>query len=175
MMCLVVMQDKGWAVLCSLTNKTQYMNQIVETRVYISILPTYTSILFSFHIKHTTSNSTHSQHPELSRHYVTCTKEHLSFQNTPDNLHNFLCSLWACFRYVQLYHNANSLDVDSFSTRSDGTKGQPPMKGESNWLGKNADIGYKLTPVVGSGPFEGIYLRTHPWTHMDIQCLWCQG
>jgi hypothetical protein len=52
---LVVVQDEGWAVLCSLTNKTQNMNQITGTRVYISILPAYTSILFSSRIKHTAS------------------------------------------------------------------------------------------------------------------------
>ena len=34
-----------------------------------------------------------------SRHHVTCTKQRLSFQNTPDNLHNFVLSLWASFRY----------------------------------------------------------------------------
>ena len=47
---LVVVQDEGRAVLCSFTNKTQDMNQIVGTRVYISLLPTKTSILFSSHI-----------------------------------------------------------------------------------------------------------------------------
>jgi hypothetical protein len=30
---------------------------------------------------------------------VTCTKQCLSFQNTPDNLPNFVLSLWASFRY----------------------------------------------------------------------------
>ena len=129
---LVVVQDEGWAVLCSLTNKLQDMNQIARTQVYISLLPAYTSILFSFGIKHTASNYTHCQHPELSRHHVTCTKHHLSVQNTPNNPHNFVCSLWASFRYVQLNHNANASDVDSFSTRSDGTKRKPQRKGEGN-------------------------------------------
>jgi len=132
MRCLVVVQDEGWAILCSLTNKTQDMNQIAGTRVYISLLPAYTSILFSCRIKHTTSNSTHRQHPELSRHHVSCAKQRLSFQNTPDNLHNYVCSLWASIRYVQLYHNANASDVDSLSTRSDGTKWQPQKKREGN-------------------------------------------
>jgi len=68
---------------------------------------------------------THCQHPQLSRHHVTCTKQRLSFQNTPCNLHNFVRSLWARFRYMQLYCNANASDVDSFSTHSDGTKWQP--------------------------------------------------
>jgi hypothetical protein len=61
---------------------------------------------------------------------VTCTKQHLSFQNTLNNLHNFVLSLWASFRYMQLYHNANVSDVDSLSTHSDGTKGQQQRKGE---------------------------------------------
>jgi hypothetical protein len=34
------------------------------------------------------------------------------------------------FLPLQLYHNANILDVDSFSTHSDGTKGQQHMKGK---------------------------------------------
>jgi len=59
---------------------------------------------------------THRQHPELSWHCVTCTKQPLSFQNTPDNLHNIVCSLWASFHYVQLYHDGNASDVDSFPT-----------------------------------------------------------
>jgi len=121
---------------CVLTNNTQDMNQIARTRVYISLLPAYTSILFSSGL-HLHSLFlpywTHRQHPELSRHHVTCTKQRLSFQNTPNNLHNFVYSLWACFRCVQLYHNANALDVDSFSTRSDGTKGQPQRKGEGDY------------------------------------------
>ena len=102
---------------------------------------------------------------------MTCTKQRLSFQNTPDNLHNFVRSLWASFRYVQLYHNANASDVDSFSTRSDGTKGQPQRKGEGNCWGKNADISYKSMPVVESGMYTGILLGVRLWTHMDIQCF----
>jgi len=70
--------------------------------------------------------------PSWTPHHVTCTQQCLSFQNTPDNLHNFVRSLWASFCYVQLYHNANTSDVDSFSTHSDGTKGQPPRKGKGN-------------------------------------------
>jgi len=57
-------------------------------------------------------------------------KQRLSFQNTPDNLHNFVRSVRALFRYMQLYYHANASDVDSFSTHGDGTKGQPQMKGE---------------------------------------------
>jgi len=38
MRCLVVVQDDGWAVLCALTQKTQDMNQITGTGVYISCL-----------------------------------------------------------------------------------------------------------------------------------------
>ena len=128
----MVVQDEGCAMWCSLTNKTQDMNQIAGTRVYISHLPTYTSILFSFRIKHTARKQTHRQHPELSRHHMTCTKQCRSFQNTPDNLHNSVRSLWRSFRYVRLYHNANASDVDSFSTRSNGTEGQPQRKTGGN-------------------------------------------
>jgi hypothetical protein len=53
MKCLVVVQDEGWAILCSLTNETQDMNQIAGTRVYISLLPAFTSILFSSRIERT--------------------------------------------------------------------------------------------------------------------------
>jgi len=73
---------------------------------------------------------THRQYPELSRHHETGTKQPLSFQNTPNNLHNFVPSLWASFRYVLLYHNANASDLDWFSTRSDGTNRQPQRQGE---------------------------------------------
>ena len=60
---------------------------------------------------------------------------------------------------MQLYHNANVSDVDSFSTYSDGTKGQQQRKGEG--YGKDGHIGCKSTLVVGSGPFKGIHLGTH--------------
>jgi len=70
---------------------------------------------------------------------------------------------------MQLYHYANVSDVDSFSTPSDGTKGQQQRKGEG--VGEDADISYELTPVIGSGPYKGIHLGTHPWTHPDIRCL----
>jgi hypothetical protein len=50
MRCLVVLQHEFWAVFYSLTNKTHKLNQdIAETRVYISLLPADTSILFSSH------------------------------------------------------------------------------------------------------------------------------
>ena len=65
------------------------------------------------------------QDPELSRQHVSGSKQCLPFANTPDNLHNFECTLCACFRYIQLYHNADPCGVDLFSTCSDGSKGQP--------------------------------------------------
>ena len=99
---------------------------------------------------------------------MTCTKQRLTFQNTPDNLHICVLSLRASFRSMQLYHNANVSDVDSFSTHSNGTKAQQQRKAEG-W-GKNADIGYESRLVVGLGPYKGIHLGTHPWCHMDIQC-----
>jgi hypothetical protein len=105
---------------------------------------------------------------------VTCTKQRLSFHHTLDKQHNFLHSLWVCFRNMQLYHNANATDVYSSSNHCDGTKGQPRRKAESNCQGKNAGISYTSTPVVRSGPYKGIHLGTHLWTHTDIKCLRCQ-
>jgi hypothetical protein len=64
-------------------------------------------------------------------------------QNTPDNFHDFVCSLWAFFCYMQLYHNANASDVDSFQTYSDPTTGQLQRTGDGNCYCKNADIGYE--------------------------------
>jgi len=172
---MVVVPDSGWAVICSLTNKTQDMNQIAETRVYISLLPAYSSNLFWSRIKHTAGDESHHQHPELSRHHMTCTKSFLSFRNTPDNLHNFVRSLCASFWYIQLYHNANASDVDLFSNRSNGTKRHPQTKVEGNCEGKNADISDKSTPVVWFRLYRVNHLRTYPWTHPDIQCLRHQG
>jgi len=114
---------------------------------------------------------TQRQHPQLSRHHMTCTKQRLPIQNIPNNLHNFVHSQWACFHYMQPYHNANASNVDSFSTHSDGTNEQLHRGGDGNCEGKNADIGYKSMPVVGSEPYKGIHLWNHPWTHTDIQCL----
>jgi len=51
-------------------------------------------------------------------------KQRLPFQNTPDNLHNFVSSLWAWLHYIQLYHSANASDVGWFWTHSDCTEGQ---------------------------------------------------
>jgi hypothetical protein len=71
----VVLQDKGWAVLCSLTNNTHKLNQeIAGTRVYISVLPAYTSFLFSSRIIHTdsillsTSRDLHKTTPLIPKH-----------------------------------------------------------------------------------------------------------
>jgi len=57
-------------------------------------------------------------------------------------------------------------------------KGQPQRTAEGNCLDKNADIVYKSTPVIGSEPYKAIHLGSHPWTHMDEQCLrhpWWEG
>jgi hypothetical protein len=70
---------------------------------------------------------------------------------------------------MQLYHSVDVWDVDSFSTHSNGTKGQQQWKGEGE--STDSDIGYELTLAVGSGQYTGIHLGTHPVTHMDIQCL----
>jgi hypothetical protein len=74
---------------------------------------------------------------------------------------------------MQLYHNAKVSDVDSLSTRSDGTTGRQQRKGEGS--GEDADIGYKSTLVIASGPYKVIHLGTHPWTQPDIQCLRREG
>jgi hypothetical protein len=71
----VVLQDEGWAILCSLNNKTHKLNQeIAGTRVYISRLPTYTSCHFSSGIIHTdsilisTSCDWHKTTPLIPKH-----------------------------------------------------------------------------------------------------------
>jgi len=71
----VVLQDQGWGVLCLLTNKTAKLNQeIAGTRVYISRLPAYTSILFSSGMIHTdsilisTSRDLHKTTPLVPKH-----------------------------------------------------------------------------------------------------------
>ena len=163
------MHDEGGAILCSLANKTQHINQIAGTRLYIFLLPTYTSILFSSRMKHTASILNYLDITRLAQHNASRSKTH-RITYTTLYVHSGLPS--ATF---QLYYNANTLHVDSFSTRSDGIKGQPQWKEEANCQGKNADIGYKSTPVVGSRLYTGIHLRTHPWTHTDIQCLQRQG
>jgi len=177
--CMVVVQDHGRAILCLLTNKRQgtiqkYHISQVERRnrrnSSINIPSTRLHLLFLF-----LPYSTHCQFPTLSRRHVISTKQRISFQNTPNNLHNLVHSLWASIRYLQLYHNAIGSDVDSFSTPSDGTQGHWERKGEGNCYGKDADIGYWLTPVIASGPYWGIHFGTHPWTHMEIQCLWRHG
>jgi len=69
---------------------------------------------------------------------------------------------------MELYHNANIPDVDSFSTHSDGTKRQQQRKGDGD--GKDADNCYKSTLSVGSVLYKLIPRGTHPWTHTDMQC-----
>jgi len=118
---------------------------------------------------------THRQHSQLSQYHATYKKQCLFFENTPNNLCNFVCYLWAFFGYMQLYHNANASDVDLFSTYSDGMKGQLQRSGEGNCYCKNADIGYQSTPAVGSGSYNRIHLGTHLSTYTDIKSLWCEG
>jgi len=79
---------------------------------------------------------------------MTCTEQHLSFQNTPDNTLNVAHSPWDSFPCVQMYHNADASDVDSFSTHRVGTKAQPERSADGNCYGNNADVSYKLRPVV---------------------------
>jgi hypothetical protein len=61
---------------------------------------------------------------------------------------------------MQLYCNANSLDVDFLSNYRDGTNEQPKGKLEINCKGKNTDISYELMPDIGSGPYTGIHYGT---------------
>jgi hypothetical protein len=82
----VVLQDEGWAVWCSLANKTHKLNQeIVGTQVYICRLHAYTSVLVSSHNIHTdripisTSRDLHKTTPLVP--------------NTPASLHNCVLSL----------------------------------------------------------------------------------
>jgi len=72
---------------------------------------------------------------------------------------------------MQLYYNANAMDVDSLSTHSNGTTGQPQGKREGNCSHKNAGIGYKWTRVIESGPYKRIHLGTQQWPHTDIICF----
>jgi hypothetical protein len=75
MRCQMDLQDDCWAVLSLLTNKTHKLSyEIAGTRVYISLLPTYTSILFSSCIIHTdsililTSRDLHKTTPLIPKH-----------------------------------------------------------------------------------------------------------
>ena len=53
---LVVMDDQGWAMLCTLTNIQHKSNEAHgRTEGYISLLPTFISVLFSSWSIHTTS------------------------------------------------------------------------------------------------------------------------
>jgi len=140
-----------------------YESNCRNSSIYIPSSRLHCQSLFLPHL-------THRHHPQLSWHHVTCIKQGLSFQNTLDNLHNFVRSHCSCFPYMQLYHNAIASDVDSFSTHSDGATGQLHRKEEGNGEGENTDIGYESTTVVASGPYKGIHLGIHSWTHTDLQC-----
>jgi hypothetical protein len=76
---------------------------------------------------------------------------------------------------MQLYPNPNALDVDSFASHRDGTKGQLQRNGDGNCEVKNADIGYESTPVFGLGWIIGIHLGTHLVPARDSKCLRGQG
>jgi len=136
MSCLVVVQDESWAILCWLIKNMQDMNQTYHISQVELRNRRNSSIVIPCTRLHLHSLlhpcSTHCQHSEVSRDLMTCTKQHLSFQFKPDNLQSFVCSLWASICYMQLYHNANASDVDSYSTHSDSTKGQPQRRGEGN-------------------------------------------
>ena len=123
MTCLVVLQDDGWAIWTLLTNKTRKLNQeIAHTRVYISLLPAYTSFPISSRIIHTnsilisTSCDLYKSMPLDPKH-----------ARLPTQLCTF--SLRILLLHA-IYHNANVSDVASSSTHSDGTKWQQIKKGE---------------------------------------------
>jgi len=65
-----------------------------------------------------------------SRNHVTCTKQHFSFQNTPDNLHNFVLSLWASFRYNCIIMLTFRMSIHSQLTAM-APKGRSKRKGKA--------------------------------------------
>ena len=77
MRCLVVVEDEGWAVLRSLTKEMHDMNQIAGTRVYISLLPAYTSIIFSSRFKPTGSILNYLDITLLAQNNASRSKTHL--------------------------------------------------------------------------------------------------
>jgi len=125
-LCLVDVQDECWAVLRSVRREINaYKSNRRNSSIFIASSCLLLHSLCLPYVRH-------RRHAQLCRHHVTCTKQPVSFQNTTDTLHKFECSLWARFHYKKLYHNVTASDVDSFSTHSDGTKGQPERKGEGN-------------------------------------------
>jgi len=76
MKCLVAVQDESWAVLCSLTNKTQDINPNAGTGVFLSLLPAYTSNIFSSHIEHTGSILNYLNITWLAQNNASCSKSH---------------------------------------------------------------------------------------------------
>jgi len=123
MRCLVVLHDERCAVLCLITNKTHKLKQeIAGTRVFISLLPAYTSLLCSSRIMHTDSILI-----PTSRHLHNTTP---LVPTTPNDVHTFLLSCLDSFLYMQRYHNPNFSDADPFSTHSNGSERQHQRKGE---------------------------------------------
>jgi len=72
---------------------------------------------------------------------------------------------------MQHYHSVNASNMDSSSTNSDHTNGQPQRKWEGNCQGKNADNGYKETLGVGLGQNIVVHPGTHRWTLKNIKWL----
>ena len=142
---LVVMEDEGGAILCSLTNNTQDMNWTY----YILQVKWWNRNNSGIHFpsswlhlgSHFLRYLTYHQPSEPAWYYLTCITQHLSFQNIHGNPDYIVHSLCAPFRYMKLYHNATAFNVDSFSTHSNDTKGQPQWKREGNYSGRNANIG----------------------------------
>ena len=90
---------------------------------------------------------------------MTCTIQHVSFQNTPDNLHNFVCFLSPSFHSVQLYHNAKSSDVDSVPTLRDGAKEQQRRKVKATARAKMGTSVINRLLSLGRDRMKGIILE----------------
>ena len=71
---------------------------------------------------------------------MTCTNQHLWFQNTPHNLQNFVHSIGASLCYMQQHCNPNASDVNSFSTHSNHPKGRTQSRVEGHCEGKYDDV-----------------------------------
>jgi hypothetical protein len=114
---LVVLQDEGWAILYLLTNKAHKLNLEPRNRRNSSIyIPSSRLHLHSLFLPY----YTHRRDPDLD---ITCLAHNNASRSKTHLITFTICSLPLGLRLVQLYYNANVLDVDSFSTHSDGTKG----------------------------------------------------
>jgi hypothetical protein len=122
MRCLVVLQDDGWAVLCSWTNKISWTKKSLELEYIYPIFPPSPPFCFPPVLNTppgswtlSTARDLHKTTPLISKHTRQPTQ---------------LCMFSLGFLPLQLYHNANVSDVDSYSTHRDGTTWQQQRKRE---------------------------------------------